>query len=129
RGVPGAHPPQRQNLSRETSCMGEQTTALEQEASPAQPDAGGLRELLRLALPLIFSSSFMTVQVTIDRVFLSKYDADAVSAVIPSVMVFWSTFILLQATANFATTFVAQYVGTRRPGPRRAGDRPSRAVP
>jgi MATE family multidrug resistance protein len=76
---------------------------------------GGVRELMRLALPLIFSSSFLTVQFTIDRIFLSKYSTEAVQAVIPAVMVFWTVFVLLQTTANFATTFVAQYIGAQRP--------------
>src|SRR6476661_7342231 len=82
-------------------------------AGTAEP--GSVRELMRLALPLIFSSSFLTVQFTIDRIFLSKFSTEAVQAVIPAVMVFWTGFILLQTTANFATTFVAQYVGAKRP--------------
>lgn len=84
-------------------------------SSSADAPAGGVRELMRLALPLIFSSSFLTIQFTIDRIFLSKYSTEAVQAVIPAVMVFWTGFILLQTTANFATTFVAQYIGAQRP--------------
>jgi MATE family multidrug resistance protein len=84
-------------------------------ASAPEAQPGSVRELMRLALPLIFSSSFLTVQFTIDRIFLSKYSTEAVQAVIPAVMVFWTVFILLQTTANFATTFVAQYIGAQRP--------------
>jgi len=96
------------------------TQAIAPETSPETPsvpsdEPGGNRELMRLALPLIFSSSFLTLQFTIDRIFLSKASTEAVQAVIPAVMVFWTMFILLQTTANFATTFVAQYIGAGRP--------------
>jgi MATE family multidrug resistance protein len=70
--------------------------------------------LLRLALPLILSSSFLTLQITIDRILLSHYDPNAVAAAMPAVMLFWTPFILLQSTASYATTFVAQYLGAGR---------------
>ena len=81
---------------------------------------GGGRELLRLAFPLILSSSFLTLQVTIDRVLLSQASSDAVAAAMPAAALYWTPFILLQCTANYATTFVAQYTGAgrrRRVGP------------
>ncbi len=85
------------------------------------PDApGGYRELLRLALPLIISNSFWTLQITIDRVLLGRYSSsDAVGAAVASVMLFWAPFAVLQYTAMYAATFVAQYVGAGRP--RRVG--------
>jgi MATE family multidrug resistance protein len=76
---------------------------------------GGGRELLRLALPLILSSSFLTLQIFIDRVMLSRSSSDAVAASMPAAMVYWTWITLLQNTANYATTFVAQYVGAGRP--------------
>jgi MATE family multidrug resistance protein len=76
---------------------------------------GGGRELLQLALPLILSSSFMTMQLTIDRAMLSQYDQDAVAASIPAALLFWTPFILLQNIAGYSSTFVAQYTGARRP--------------
>jgi len=45
--------------------------------SPRQ--SSELRLLLVLAWPLILSNSFSTVQITIDRLFLSQLSADAVS--------------------------------------------------
>jgi MATE family multidrug resistance protein len=81
---------------------------------------GGARELLRLALPLILSNSFWTIQVAIDRAFLSRLSSDAVAAAMPALLLFWTPLLLLQNTANYATTFVAQYVGagrSRRVGP------------
>jgi MATE family multidrug resistance protein len=76
---------------------------------------GGERELLKLAVPLVLSNGFLTLQLTLDRIMLSRLDSDAVGAVMPAVMVFWTCFALVQNTANYATTFVAQYVGAGRP--------------
>src|SRR5260370_25245868 len=75
---------------------------------------GGGRELLRLAIPLILSSSFLTLQVTIDRALLSQASSDAVAAAMPAALVYWTVLTLLQNIANYATTFVAQYTGAGR---------------
>lgn len=76
---------------------------------------GGGQEVMRLALPLILSSSFWTLQVTIDRMFLSWLSSDAVASAMASVLLFWTPFTLLQNISNYATTFVAQYHGAERP--------------
>lgn len=81
--------------------------------------AGREAELLKLSLPFILSNSFWTLQITIDRVFLSWYSSESVAAAMPAVLLFWAPLTLLQNTANYATTFVAQYVGAGRP--RRVG--------
>jgi multidrug resistance protein, MATE family len=75
---------------------------------------GGSRELLSLAAPLIVSQSFMTVQVFVDTVLLSWYDPRAMAASFPAVMWFWLPFGLLQVTAGYTSTFVAQYTGAGR---------------
>jgi MATE family multidrug resistance protein len=77
--------------------------------------AGGSRELLTLAAPLIVSQSFMTVQVFVDTVLLSWYDPRAMAASFPAVMWFWLLFGFLQVTAGYTSTFVAQYTGAARP--------------
>src|SRR5947208_1103224 len=81
----------------------------------APPTPGGSRELLSLAAPLIVSQSFMTVQVFVDTVLLSWYDTRAMAASFPAIMWFWLPFGLLQVTAGFTSTFVAQYTGAGRP--------------
>jgi MATE family multidrug resistance protein len=81
---------------------------------------GSIRELLRLAWPLIVTNSFFTLQIFIDRILLSHASSEAVGASMVAVMLFWAPVALLQWTANYATTFVAQYVGAgqlRRVGP------------
>jgi MATE family multidrug resistance protein len=79
------------------------------------PAPGGSRELLSLAAPLIVSQGFMTVQVFVDTVLLSWYDPRAMAASFPAVMWFWLPFGLLQVTAGYTSTFVAQYTGAGRP--------------
>src|SRR5271166_3374477 len=75
---------------------------------------GGGRELLRLSLPFVLSNSVWTLQIALDRVFLSRLGKDNVAAAMVAVMLFWTPLALLQNTANYATTFVAQYVGAGR---------------
>ncbi len=79
------------------------------------PRPGGSRELLMLALPLIVSQSFMTVQVFVDTILLSHHDPREMAASFPAVMWFWLPFGLLQVTAGYVSTFVAQYTGAGRP--------------
>src|SRR6266508_5576075 len=64
------------------------------------PHAGGLRELAKLAWPLILSSSFLTIQFFLDAVFLTWYHTDAAGAVMVSAVLFWTFFVLLQTTTN-----------------------------
>src|SRR6516162_8730571 len=76
---------------------------------------GGSRELLALALPLIVSQGFMTVQVFVDTILLAWHDPREMAASFPAVMWFWLPFGLLQVTAGYVSTFVAQYTGAGRP--------------
>jgi MATE family multidrug resistance protein len=76
---------------------------------------GGSRELLKLALPLIVSQSFMTVQVVVDTALLSWHDPLEMTASFPAVMWYWLFFGVLQVTAGYTSTFVAQYTGAGRP--------------
>jgi MATE family multidrug resistance protein len=76
---------------------------------------GGGAEVLRLALPLILSSSFVTLQLFVDRTLLSRYSVEHGAATLPAVMIFWTAFALLHNTAGYVSTFVAQYIGAGRP--------------
>jgi MATE family multidrug resistance protein len=82
---------------------------------PDSPRPGGSRELLTLALPLVVSQSFMTVQVFVDTILLAWHDPREMAASFPAVMWFWLVFGLLQVTAGYVSTFVAQYTGAGRP--------------
>src|SRR5437773_11597975 len=83
--------------------------------APEPHKPGGSRELLALAAPLILSQSFMTVQVFVDTVLLSWHDPREMAASFPAVMWFWLLFGMLQVTAGYTSTFVAQYTGAGRP--------------
>jgi multidrug resistance protein, MATE family len=76
---------------------------------------GGSRELLTLALPLIVSQGFMTIQVFVDTILLAWHDQREMAASFPAVMWYWLPFSLLQVTAGYVSTFVAQYTGAGRP--------------
>src|SRR5262245_3702500 len=62
------------------------------------PTPGGSRELIKLALPLVLSQSFMTVQVFVDTVLLSWHDPQEMAASFPAVMWYWLFFGVLQVT-------------------------------
>jgi len=70
---------------------------------------------LRLAWPLILSNSFWTLQIVLDRVLLSRSNSEAVGAGMAAALLFWTPINLLVSTANYVTTFVAQYVGAGQP--------------
>ncbi len=85
-----------------------------------RPDApGGAAELLRLAWPLVVGNSFWALQIFIDRVLLGRAGGDQVGAALATALLFWTPMSFFQNTANYATTFTAQYTGAARP--RRVG--------
>jgi MATE family multidrug resistance protein len=73
-----------------------------------------LRAVLRLAWPLMLGNFFFSVQIAIDRMFLSQYDPDASAAALASSMLVWLPVIFIQNTGGFVATFVAQYYGAGR---------------
>jgi MATE family multidrug resistance protein len=76
---------------------------------------GGSRELLALATPLVVSQSFATVQIFMDTLLLSWHDPLEMAASFPAAMWYWLFFALMQVTAGYTSTFVAQYTGAGRP--------------
>src|SRR6185437_9357254 len=54
-------------------------------------------------------------QIILDRVLLSRSNLASLAAGFASTMLFWGFLSLFQFTANYATTFVAQYSGAGRP--------------
>lgn len=79
------------------------------------PAPGGVRELLRLAWPLILANSFWALQIFLERVLLGWAGGDQVGAALATAILFWTPMSLFQNTSNYATTFVAQYTGAGRP--------------
>ena len=71
------------------------------------------KSVLSLAWPLIISNSFWNLQLTIDRVFLGNFSTEALGAAMTVMGIFWVPMALLQQTAAYLTTFVAQYFGAK----------------
>ncbi len=78
-------------------------------------EEGGYQDVMRVALPLIFSTGAWSLQTFIDRIFLTWYSPAALAAASPSGMANFTLFSLLIGTASYVNTFVAQYHGAGRP--------------
>lgn len=72
------------------------------------------KNILAIAWPLIIANSFWNLQLTIDRVFLGQFSTEALGAAMAVMGVFWVPMALLQQTAAYLTTFVAQYFGAKK---------------
>ena len=100
--------------------MSNEDGTISTDHSPASdlPDnckPGGSWELWTLAFPLMLSTSFMTIQMFVDRAVLSRYDTDAMGASLHSSLIYWFLFAFLFGTCSYVATFVAQYTGANRP--------------
>ena len=76
---------------------------------------GGYRDFLIIATPLILSTASWSVQHFVDRVFLTWYSTEALAAALPAGIASFTVISLFMGTAQYANTFVAQYIGARRP--------------
>jgi MATE family multidrug resistance protein len=76
--------------------------------------AGGYREVLVIAIPLILSTGAWSVQHFVDRMFLSWYSPEAIAATMPAGMMSFAVMSLFLGTASYVSTFIAQYYGAKR---------------
>src|SRR5947209_1548941 len=76
---------------------------------------GGGRELLAVACPLILSNMSFTLQISVDRIFLTWYSQEAVAGAVAGLFVTWTLIGLFIATGEYLTTFIGQYYGAGRP--------------
>ena len=109
----------RNDLTEVTEPAGADSPAADSPAAVGPPEWSALKTLVALAWPLVVSNSFTTVQVFIDRLFLSWYDVDTATAAVLANTLFWLPYALLFPTAGYVATFAAQYTGAGRP--RRVG--------
>lgn len=70
------------------------------------------RAILRIAVPLIITSAFFTVQNFCDRMFLARYSPVALQAAVPAGILFFTLVCGFMSTAAFANSLVAQYYGS-----------------
>lgn len=72
------------------------------------------KDVLRISWPLIIANSFWNLQITIDRIFIGNYSVDGLGATMAVGALFWAPMALVQQTAAYSTTFVAQYLGAKQ---------------
>lgn len=76
--------------------------------------AGGGREVVWLALPMIISSGSMAFMQFADRVFLTWYDPQAMGAAFSAGQFFWLLVSFPFSVTAYAGAFVSQYNGAKR---------------
>jgi MATE family multidrug resistance protein len=82
----------------------------------SMPGAGGYREVLGIAFPLILSTSSISLMHVVDRVFLSWHSPESLAASLPAGAASWTLLSLFVGTTGYVSTFVSQYDGAGRPG-------------
>ena len=72
------------------------------------------REVLAVCLPLVMGMSAVTVMEFTDRVFLSNYSLEAISAASPASGAAFVFLVLFGGIGSYCGVFIAQYVGAGR---------------
>ena len=80
-----------------------------------QAPAGGYRELLAIAIPMVLSASTQSMMHFVDRMFLTWYSGKAMAAALPAGILLWSCLSLPFGIVSYANAFVAQYDGAKQP--------------
>jgi len=75
---------------------------------------GGYRHVLRLAGPMILSSSSITLMHFTDRMFVAWYSQDSLAASGPAGIASFTLISFFLGTVGYTSTFVAQYCGAGR---------------
>lgn len=75
--------------------------------------AGGYREVLQIAVPLILSTGSWSILLFVDRMFLSWHSSAAIAAAMPAGMASFAMLCFFIGTAAYVNTFVAQYYGAK----------------
>ena len=73
------------------------------------------REVSRICVPLVAGMAATTVMEFTDRIFLSHYSVDAISAVVPAGVTAFLLLCLLGGVSGYVSVFIAQYHGSGRP--------------
>ena len=76
--------------------------------------AGGPREVLRLAWPMMLSTGLFSLTLFVDRLLLYAYSDEAAAGAMGAGTIFWAMTCAPVALFGFTSTFVAQYVGVKR---------------
>ena len=73
------------------------------------------REVSRVCVPLVTGMAATTVMEFTDRIFLSHYSVEAISAVVPAGVTAFLLLCLLGGVSGYVSVFIAQYHGSGRP--------------
>lgn len=74
---------------------------------------GSVQEALTLATPLVLSTSSLTLTLFVDRLFLSWHSIEAVAAVTPGGITYFTIVCFFQGVAQYVNTLVAQSHGAK----------------
>jgi MATE family multidrug resistance protein len=91
--------------------MARQVTQIEQTTSPP---AGGLREMLAIALPMVGSQACETVLIFTDRLFLAQLGSITMSAAMAGGLTSFMLMTFFIGLTGYTTALVAQYLGAGR---------------
>lgn len=86
-------------------------TELERNRDTWWKRPSGGREILRLAFPMVISSLSWTILSFIDRIFLFHWSEQALAAVFPASLLWWTSISIAIGTCMYVQTFVSQYSG------------------
>lgn len=75
----------------------------------------GVRDVLRIALPMAISAGITSIMLFVDRMFLFWHSPAEMAAALPSGMLHWTMICFPLGVAAYVNTFVAQYHGAGRP--------------
>lgn len=73
-----------------------------------------LGQLLQIALPLIISTGFFSLQLFIDRTLLFAHSSDSAAAAMSAGTAFWTMICFPTGLIGYVYVFVAQYFGAKR---------------
>ncbi len=73
------------------------------------------REVSRVCVPLVTGMAATTVMEFTDRIFLSHYNVNALSAVVPAGVTVFLILCFLGGVSGYVSVFIAQYHGAGRP--------------
>lgn len=73
------------------------------------------RDVSRVCVPLVTGMAATTVMEFTDRIFLSHYNVNALSAVVPAGVTVFLILCFLGGVAGYISVFIAQYNGAGRP--------------
>lgn len=75
---------------------------------------GSLSEILRIALPLVISTGSLHIMTFFNRVILSWYSTDALSAHTPGMILTFNIVCFFMGVATYTNVLVAQFYGNRQ---------------